>query len=763
MAKKIVKSRFYFEEGFQEQLAEVSTDSPKSWGDNDTLEIVGKPVSRVDGYDKVSGTAVYAFDKIFPNMTYAKTLRCLNPHAKIKSIDTTEAENVQGVLKILTYKNTPKIPWYGMSYLFDPHLRFEGDEVAVVVAETEQVAEDALKLIQVAYEELPFVADAGAAMEDDAPQIHDSGNIAGGEPDTYSRGDLEKGLSEADVVLEDTFSTQVVMHNPTEPHCSTVNWDGDELTVWDSTQSIFNVRDSIARSLKIPSNKVRVIKKYMGGGFGSKLALGKYTVMAALAARDIGRPVKIAVDRRAMNQAVGNRPDSVQTLKIGAKKDGTLTAISHSSYGAAGAYPSGAGCSWPARSMYQCPNVFTEDYTVFINAGPGRPFRAPGHPQGTFALDSILDDVAEKLDIDPLEFRFRNFTDKDQVSNRPYTSKLLKEAYKEGAKAIGWERRRKPAGSDEGPVKSGIGMASQIWWGGGGPPAGATIRLNRDGSIRVIAGTQDLGTGTYTIMAQVAAEVLELPVEKVEVILGDTGVAPYCGGSGGSTTAASVTPAVRNAAEKMKAKLVSGAAAVLEVPENQLSYEDAVISDLNDSSRTIAIGEIVGELRERVLITNGKRGENPDGYSVQTFGAQFADVSVDTETGIVTVNRIVASHDIGRILNRQTLENQFHGGMIQGMSYALMEERVMDPNTGKVLTTNLHNYKLPTVKDIPEMEIIIVSESDPLVNSTGVKGIGEPAIIPTAAAIANAVYNAIGVRIKSLPITPDKVLNAVYG
>ncbi|MCF7804751.1 MAG: xanthine dehydrogenase family protein molybdopterin-binding subunit [Candidatus Marinimicrobia bacterium] len=763
MAKKIVKSRFYFEEGFQEHLAEVSTDSPKSWGDNDTLEIVGKPVSRIDGYDKVSGTAVYAFDKISPKMTYARTLRCPHPHAKIKSIDSKAAEKVQGVLKILTHKNAPKIPWYGMSYLFDPHLRFEGDEVAVVVAETEQIAEDALKLIQVEYEKLPFVTDAGAAMEDSAPQIHDSGNIAGGEPDRYSRGDIEEGFGAADFVQEDTFNTQVVIHNPTEVHCSTVNWDGDDLVVWDSTQGIFGVRDTVARSLKIPANKVRIIKKYMGGGFGAKLTTGKYTVMAALAARDIGRPVKIAVDRRAMNLAVGNRPDSVQTLKIGAKKDGTLTAISHSSYGAAGAYPSGAGCSWPARSMYQCPNVFTEDYTVFINAGPGRPFRAPGHPQGTFALDSILDDVAEKLDIDPMEFRLRNFAEQDQVSNQPYTSKLLKEAYEKGSQAIGWEKRRSPAGSDEGPIKSGIGMASQIWWGGGGPPAGATIRLNRDGSIRVIAGTQDIGTGTYTIMAQVAAEVLEIPMEKVEVILGDTAVAPYCGGSGGSTTAASVTPAVRNAAEKMKAKLISGAAAVLEVPENQLTYNDGVITDSNDGETRITISEIVRELREQVLITNGARGENPDGYSVQTFGAQFADVSVDTETGIVTVNRIVASHDIGRVLNRKTLENQFHGGMIQGMSYALMEERVIDQNTGKVLTTNLHNYKLPTVKDIPEMEIIIVSESDDMVNSTGVKGIGEPAIIPTAAAIANAVYNAIGVRIKSLPITPDKVLNALYG
>ncbi|MEJ2637306.1 MAG: molybdopterin-dependent oxidoreductase, partial [Calditrichia bacterium] len=488
---------------------------------------------------------------------------------------------------------------------------------------------------------------------------------------------------------------------------------------------------------------------------------GKYTVMAALLARQTGRPVRITLDRKEMNLAVGNRPDSLQKLKVGAKKDGTLTAMHHYSYGAAGAYPSGAGCSWPFRSVYQCPNVSVEEYSVFINAGKARPFRAPGHVQGTFGMDSIIDEMAEKIGMDPLEFRLKNYAEKDQVWGLPYTSKLLRQAYRQGAEAIGWHRRQNPAGSAKGPLKRGIGMASQIWWGGGGPPAYATLKLNRDGSVQVISGTQDIGTGTYTFIAQVAAEVLELPLEKIEVLLGDTAACPYGPSSGGSTTAPSISPAVRDAAEQMKAKLLSGGAAILEVPETQLQYSNGIISSVKDKSKSLEIGEVVRKMHERVLVVTGARSANPEGYLINSFGAQFAEVEVDTETGKVQVIKIVAAHDIGRTLNRKTLENQFHGGIMQGLSYALMEERVMDRYTGKVLTTNLHDYKIPTIMDTPEIEVIIVSEGDPMISNTGVKGIGEPAIIPTAAAIANAVKNAIGIRMKSLPMTPDKVLMAL--
>ena len=756
-----IKAKTFFEDEQQETIAEVPVERIKSWEAGAKLKVVGKAVPRIDGYDKVSGTAQYTFDLTLPNMVYARVLRSKLPHATIRSIDTSHAEKLPGVLAVISQKNTPEIKWYGNSFLFDRHVRFAGDEVACIAAESESIAEKALALIKVEYQELPFVVDAGEAMKKNAPQLHSEGNIQGGKPFAYERGDVEKAFQEADAVIEETFRTQVAIHNPTEAHCSLVNWDGDKLLVYDSTQAVFNVRDGIANSLNIPASHVRVIKQYMGGAFGSKLVAGKYTVMAALLAKKIGRPVKISLDRREMNVAVGNRPDSVQQLKFAAKKDGTLLAMQHKSYGAAGAYPSGAGCSWPLRTIYQCPNVKVEEHTVYINAGPGRPMRAPGHVQGVFAMDSAIDELAEKINMDPLEFRLKNYAEKDQVFNIPYTSKRLKEAYEQGAKAIGWQRRNVIPGSSTGHHKRGIGMASQIWWGGGGPPAAANMKLNRDGSIQVLAGTQDLGTGTYTIIAQVASEVMEVPIENIQVIIGDTATTPYCPSSGGSTTAPSVTPAVRDAAEQMKQKLMDAAAAMLNKPVRDLTYSKGLVSARGDSKK-LSISDIIRQLNERVLVTTGYREANPEGYMINSFGAQFAEVEVDTYTGKITVLKIVAAHDIGRVLNRLTLENQFEGGIMQGLSFALMEERIMDANTGLMTNTNLHDYKLPLITDTPQIEVIIVSETDPMISNTGVKGIGEPAIIPTAGAIANAVYNAIGVRLRELPMTPDRVLNALY-
>ncbi len=762
MPRKIVKSKYHFENNLIETIAEVPTEKYKPLPPNNKLKYIGKEISRLDGFDKVSGASGYTFDIDLPRMVHAKILRSPFPNAIIKNIDISKAEELDGVYHILTYQNVPKIEWFhAATTLFDPHLRFEGDEVACVAADSEDNALKALKLIKVDYDELPFVVDPGEAMKADAPKVYESGNIQG-KPSTYERGDIEKGFKEADAIVEDTFTTQVVVHNPTEFHCSVSDWKDGKLTIYDSTQAVFDVRDEIANALNMDKSDVRVIKKYMGGGFGSKLEAGKYTLMAALLSKKIGRPVKLTLDRKEMNLAAGNRPGSFQKLKAGAKKDGTLTGLSHYSYGPVGAYPQGAGCSWPLKVMYKCPNVKTEEYNVFINAGRARPFRAPGHPQGFFALDSLIDELAEKIGMDPLDFRLKNIAEIDQVYNVPYTSKLLKEAYLKGAEAIDWYKKRKPAGSDKGFVKRGIGMSSQIWWGGGGPPAGAILKLNNDGSARVIAGTQDLGTGTYTFIAMIAAEILEIPVEKISVTLGDTGIAPFCGGSGGSTTASSVSPAVRDSAEKMKEKLLSAAAAIWEVPQEKLVYSNGKVINNEDKNKEIDIPGIIDKMREQTLITEGAREENPKGYITCTFGAQFTEVEVDSDTGKVRVLKVVAAHDIGRVLNKKTLENQFHGGIIQGLGYALMEDRIIDRNTGKVLTTDLHNYKMPTIADVPEIEVHIVSEGDSLLSNTGVKGIGEPAIIPTAGAIANAVYNALGVRIKSLPITPDKVLKALY-
>ncbi|MEN8191560.1 MAG: xanthine dehydrogenase family protein molybdopterin-binding subunit [Bacteroidota bacterium] len=762
MNRKIIKSKSYLYDEKIESIAEVPEKELESLPLNKDLKFIGKAIPRVDGEEKVSGTAVFTFDKTFTNIAHAKTLRSPYPFAKIMSIDISKAKKVNGVLKIITNENSPEIEWYGdYSKLFDQTVRYEGDEVAFIVAETEDIAEKALSLIEVNYKELDFVTNTLESIKDSSPKIYNKSNIPdpGGHAN-YSRGNYEEGIKYSDVVIEREYSTQVAIHNPLEPHCTITKWEDDELIIWDSTQAVFSVRDAIASRLKIPASKVRVIKEYMGGGFGAKLEAGKYSVMAALAAREIKRPVKVVLDRREMNLAVGNRPDSQQKITAGAKKDGTLMALGLTSHGGMGAYPAGTYVHWPLRSLYKCDNIESNEYRTFINAGRARPFRAPGHVQGTFALESILDDLAEKIEMDPLEFRKKNFTSIDQDSKLPYTSKKLMEAYDAGAKAINWNNR-KPAGTIEGVIKRGLGLASQIWWGGGSPPAYATVKMNRDGSVQVLCGSQDLGTGTYTIIAQVTAEVLEIPIESINVLIGDTQATPYAPSSGGSTTAPSITPAVYDGSLQIKKKLIAGASAIMELPTDELSYSQGKISEKKNKDNFLTNSQIIRKIRERVLVATGARNQNTDKYAINTFGVQFADVEVNTLTGKVTVNKIVAAHDIGRTLNRQTLENQFHGGVMMGLGYALMEERIIDEYTGKVLTTNIHDYKMATMKDTPDIDVIIVSETDPLVSAVGVKGIGEPAMIPTPGAIANAIYNAIGVRINSLPITPDKIITAL--
>ncbi|MCB0730088.1 MAG: xanthine dehydrogenase family protein molybdopterin-binding subunit [Ignavibacteriae bacterium] len=757
----IKKSKHFFEDELIETIGEVSEEIYEQLPNNKDLNYIGKKISRYDGYEKVSGKAKYTFDIKLPNMAYAKILRSDLPNAKIKSIDISIAKNLKGVLEILTYQNIDDIDFYGENgKLLDQHVKHEGDEVACIVAESEKIAETASKLIQVQYEKLGFSTSIEQSTRDNSVKIYDWGNIRNGKPDEYERGNVEEGFLQSDFIVEDTFTTEVVIHHPTEVHCSVVNWEGDKLIIYDSTQGIFEIKKSVSEYLKISEDKVQVIKKYMGGGFGSKLEAGKYTVLAAILSKKINRPVRLAVDRKEMSLATGNRPDSIQHLKVGVKKDGTLMAMTHEAKAAVGAYPTGGGCSWPFKQIYLCPNVKTIDFSVITNTGKARPFRAPGHVQGTFGLDSIIDDAAYKIGMDPLEFRLKNYAEKDQVWGAEYTSKLLREAYKEGAEKINWERRNKVPGSGNGFKKRGIGMATQIWWGGGGPPAHANIEIKNDGSVIVYSGTQDIGTGTYTIISQVAAEILEIPIQKIEVILGDTDKTPYGPSSGGSTTAPSISPAVRDAAEKMKRKLISASAAILNVDEKELFYSLGSVSDKSKTNK-LSFTEIAANLKGQKLFAEGSREENLKGYVAQTFGAQFAEVEVDTLTGFVKVLKIVAAHDIGRTLNRQTLENQFHGGIIQGLGMALMEERIMDSDFGKMLNTNLHDYKIPTMLDIPEIEVIIVSEADVKANNMGVKGIGEPAIIPTPGAISNAVYNAIGVRVKSLPITPNKILKAL--
>ena len=466
----VIKTKIEFEGQFYEKSIVVEGADIASWESERAFSIVGKTQPRVDGIERVTGTATYTHDIELPGMLYGKILRCPHASAKIKRLDSEKAESLPGVHLVLTHRNVPEISWrHPQTFLFDTNLRYAGEEVACVIADDEAICEDAFQAIEVEYETLTFVTDPVKALEADAPRIQESGNLFEGRPDVYERGNVNKGFSEAEVIVEGEFHTQTALHNCLETHGSVASWEGESLTIWDSTQNIFGVRDQVAQALGLSQHQVRVIKQYMGGGFGSKNEAGKYTIMAALAAKRTGRPVKIILDRHEENLAAGNRPASVQAIKIGAKRDGTLTAIHHKAIVALGAYAARvASPCGPARRMYTCPHLKTEDHGVFTHSGPYSAFRAPGYVEGTFTLESMMDDLARKLSMDPLALRLKNYAEIDPITDRPYTTKGLRLAYHRGSELIGWNDREVIKRTQSTNTRRvGFGMASQVWGGSG--------------------------------------------------------------------------------------------------------------------------------------------------------------------------------------------------------------------------------------------------------------------------------------------------------
>jgi xanthine dehydrogenase YagR molybdenum-binding subunit len=709
------------------------------------FKLIGKPTPRVDGKLVVTGRAMYTHDIFFKDMLYAKILRSPYASAEVAAVDLSAAQNLPGVKAVLKLK--------------EGRVKYEGEQIAAVAAVSEKIAEEALKLIKVDYRTLPHVVTPEKAMAEGAPRVRDSANLE--KINEYSRGNIDQGFAEAEVTIERTYKTAIEIHQTAETHASVAKWDEDELTVWDSTQAIFSVRDGLAEALGIPETKVRVIKMYMGGGFGSKLDANEHTIVVAKLAKETGRPVKITLSRKENSLCVGNRPSTQITIKGGAKKDGTLTALSFRNT-TCGGLDSGDQCSEPTIDVYKCPNVKVEEFTVFTNTGAGRATRAPGHVQGTFALEGFMDELAAELGLDPLEFRRKNYTTSNEGGTGiVYSSKGLDKCYDIGAQKIGWARRNKKPGDGQGKKRRGLGMASQIWWGGGVPGTLADIKIHRDGSVEAVSGTQDIGCGTRTFMATVAAETLGLEPQDITVKIGDT-VYPWAPISGGSLTAPSVAPAVRDAALQAADYLKGMAAKKLSVPAADIVLGDKKLYDKNKPDNAIAFNDLVKELR-REAVFHGERGAMAGGFAYNTFGAHFADVEVDTETGRISVLRVVAVHEIGRVLNRLTAESQVIGGVTQGISTALFEERVLDENTGKMVNPNLQAYKIATTMDMPEIVPLFVDLVDPRINNLGSKGLGEPPRIPSSAAVANAVYNAVGVHLREIPMTPDKVLKALQG
>ncbi len=673
---------------------------------------LGKEHLRYDGPIKVSGSAKFASDMQPTGWLYGMILRSPWPAARIQAIDLRPALSVPGIRAAVTANEPPFT------------VRYCGEELAAVASLSKEACLDALRAIKVEVDPLPFVVKEETALHDTSPRVFENQPNAG-EPREVQTGDVDAAFRTADRTVEGFFQTQVQLHHCLETHGNTLQVTPDGITCWASTQGIFSVRDSLADSVGMPLDKIHVLSEFMGGGFGSKYGAGIEGGLAARLSKEAGGlPVRLMLTRFDEALAVGNRPSSFQKVRLGAKKDGTLVAFELESFGTAGYASGGAtaggggGAGFPAPYIYRVPSSRVRQTTVAVNAGSARAMRAPGHPQASFGMESILDEMALALGIDPVELR---------IKNDP--SEIRRQQYKIAAERFGWNARYRSPVSSDGPVKTGIGCAGATW-GGGGRGSEAEVRINPDGTVEVRCGTQDLGTGTKTLIAIVAAEMFGLEPAAISVRIGDT-TFPPSGGSGGSTTAASVAPAVFDACQNALAELASLS-----------GMSDPTGSNWRSATARLRINPVVASGR-------WKEGLSSRGVG----GVQMAEVEVDTETGFVRVKRIVCVQDCGLVVNRLACISQINGGIIMGIGFALYEERILDSQTGVVLNPNFETYKLPGAADVPDLDVIIQDMPE-----RGVIGIGEPVTIPTAAAIANAVSNAIGKRVTRLPITPSQVL-----
>jgi len=694
----------------------------------DRTRVIGTSVPRVDGPDKVSGRAKYTYDIARPGMLHARAVRSPHPHARIVSIDFSAAKAAPGVRGVLTWK--------------DPgtEVMYQGDVVAAVAADTEPQARDAARLVRVEYEVLPFFSSEAAAMQPDAPVVFPNGNTQAGQ--TQETGDLAAGFAAAAHTLEATYSTHVITHVCLESHCSVCEWNGDQLTAWVSTQGVHASKQQIAGALKIDQANVRVICQYMGGGFGSKVTADAPIIIPARMSKDLGAPVKMVLDRKEEHLDSGNRPSAFARVRAGVSADGMLTAFDGVTWGTGGA---GQGANFPLPYIYQFPNRRRAHTNVYINTGLQRPMRAPGHPQGCFVTEMLLDELADLVGLDPLELRLKNL---------PPTAPdaMWAEYYRMGAKQFGWDRRHPTGDRNPGPIKTGMGVSANQW-GGGGRAGAAHVRIQPDGSVLVQCGSQDLGTGTRTLLPVIAGETLGAPLDAIRAEIGDSNL-PFAGVSGGSTATPGIAPAIRIASGRARDALFARVASALDAAPEELAAGDGRIFVKAAPERSLAWRAACKLLGQEPITADGQW--EPGFSSVNTSGVQFAEVTVDTETGIVKVTRILAIQDCGLVLDRLLAESQVYGGVIGSLNFALFEDRTLDPRTGVMLNPNMEHYLLAGMTDVPQIDVVLMDMPE-----RGVIGIGEPPTVSTASAIANAVRNALGVPIRSLPLHPHRVLAAI--
>ncbi|MGF6259322.1 xanthine dehydrogenase YagR molybdenum-binding subunit [Paraburkholderia youngii] len=735
------------------------------------MNLIGQPLDRVDGLLKVTGDARYAAEFPGARLAHGVLVTSTIPAGTISSIDASRAEAGPGVLLVMTYQNAPRLPNGGksafsppagryLSLLQDNQVHYSNEPVAVVVADTLEHATDAARQLRIVYQPgtaaLDFEQAKAHAHAPDKPQ--------GRQTDTQ-RGSFEDGMQSGDVHIEATYTTPIEHHNPMEPHATMAHWDGPQLTVYDSTQGVSGTAQVLAKTFAIPVSDVRVISPLIGGGFGCKGSSWSHVSLCAMAARQTGRPVRLVLERPQMFGPVGARPRTEQHFVIAARHDGTLTAMRHDSISNTSMIEDWTEtCCMVTRMLYAVPNQVTTHRLVQLNVGTPTFMRAPGETTGSFALESAMDELAVALEMDPLALRLKNYADSDPQEHKPWSGKSLRECYQIGAEKFGWSRRsHTPRSMRNGNTLIGMGMATATYP-ANRSEASALAQILPDGTAVVASGTQDIGTGTYTVMTQVAADALGFTPEQIHFALGDSSL-PRAPVSGGSQSAASVSPAVRDAASQARSQLIALALADAASPVHGLPLDDVTVAsgwvvsrsqpDKRDPAAAI-IARAGGKPIEATATV--KPGDEKQKYSFHSFGAVFVEVHVDAELGTIRVPRVVAVYDVGRVLNQKTARSQMMGGIVWGIGAAMQEESTLDERFGRFTNANLAEYHVPVNADIGTIDIAFIDRPDPYINSLGVRGIGEIGITAVVAAIANAVYNATGVRVRDLPITLDKVV-----
>ena len=735
-------------------------------------QIIGQAKKRVTGKLKTTGSAKYAAEFPVKNVTHAVITTSTIAKGQIANIDTREAQAVPGVIAVITHQNAPQLPFQTISSeqkittapageypqtLYTDRIYFYGQPVAVTVAETLEQAEQAASLLKVEYTPQNHSVSVERAAEADRLITPESRQ-------DKSRGNPEAALASADASIDVSYKVPTEHHNPIEPHATIAIWSGDNLKLYDKTQWVKSVQQHLGSVFGIPIENVEVISPFIGGAFGCAGRIWQQTTIAPIAAKVVNRPVKLVLSRKQMFSMTGHRPYTTQRIAMGASKDGKLTSIIHEATGEAASFETYTENVLNAsRFLHACPNVQTKYRLAKLDISAPTFMRAPGEAQGVYALESALDELSYKLAIDPLELRQINYAERDPESNLPWSEKALRECYRQGAEAFGWSQRQpKPRSMSDNGILIGYGMATGTY-----PmirrSATAVARILNDGTAVVQSAASDMGPGTYTTMTAIAAEFLGIQADRVTFELGDASF-PFAPAHGGSMTVASVGSAVKAACEKVRSQALALAQQQQNSPlartkENELKVADGKLF-ASDLSKGISYAEILAQANRESIEAEATSapGEEKQQYSMHSFSATFVEVRVDEMLGDVNVSRVVSAIDVGRIINPKTATSQTIGGVVGGIGMALQEHTYQDTRYGNYVNANLGEYHVPVNADIPEIQAIFCGEPDLQANPLGARGIGEIAIVGTAAAVANAIYHATGKRIRDLPITPDKLL-----